>query len=125
MNATVYAHAFVGVVIDGKKDVGTCAERLTLLMKRNGDWPKRNKIIAACEAELRRREGRHLLEIESAHALGDVALGILRREFPEKSYDYKTSVNAALIGGARMTIDETQEYDATLARMVRNMFHKL
>lgn len=116
-----YAKALVAAVAS-KKDIESMIARFIALIKRNGDWSNQAKIIKACETAVRAAVGKHLLEVASAHTLGGEQLKMLEREFSKVEYDHRITVDPSLIGGARCTIDDAFEYDATLERMMRNMF---
>ena len=118
-----YAKAFVAAAATSENHE-PMVDRLIVLIKRNGDWSRRAKIVAACGATVRASTGKHLLEVASAHRLGSEELKMLEKEFSKERYDYKMTVDRGLIGGARCTIDESFEYDATLACMMRKMFTK-
>ncbi len=114
-----YAQAFIAVA-DGKHAV----ENLLQVIRKNGDWSRRAKIIAAIEAAARAKSGKSLATITSARTLTSAQLHAIEERFPKEQFDYEHSINPELIAGVRVEIDGESKIDASLAFALRNMFTK-
>lgn len=114
-----YAQAFMEV---GSKE--DAIANLLRVMRKNGDWSRRAKIVAAIEAGARARAGKALMGVLSARPLTAKQRAMIEEKFPENKFDTEYRVSREVIAGVRIEIDGESQIDATLASALRKMFTK-
>lgn len=122
--ASSYGKAFVAVTSERKeKDFDAALERFLALVKKNGDWSRRKDILAACETEVRRYEGKKLLLVESARELSPEQKKSITKTFDANRYDMAYRIDPSLIGGIRLTRDGSEQMDASLQTILQTIFN--
>lgn len=91
-------------------------------IKKNGDWARKEKILAGVERELRKRSGKSLLRIEGARPLTQSQQEMLRPLFREEKTDIAYATDPSLIAGVRLEINDTMRFDASLSKMLDRIF---
>jgi F0F1-type ATP synthase delta subunit len=105
--------------LDPKKEQEIIRNFMRIVMERGDDkkWPK---ILAAAEKALREKEGRRKITIETARAQKDV-----RKEFSsvlKPSDIIEEKVDPEMIAGVKVTIDDSRQFDGSLARKMAKLF---
>ncbi len=114
-----YAEAFaVGRVSD------VAIEKMVRVIRKNGDWSRREKIVAAIEAAARAHAGKSLVIVESARPLTAAQRAMIETRFPTQQFDQEYRTNPEVVAGVRIEINRESQIDATLASAIRKMFHK-
>lgn len=116
-----YARAFLEILDQDPKCGEKALQGLLRLIRKSGDWPRRHKIVEACEQAWRMKNDRPLVVIESARPLGEAGLAHLKKNFPG-SYDFKEVIRPELIAGARVSINKEIEIDGSLSRVLKQIF---
>ncbi len=124
-SASSYGKAFAAVTSEREGEKFDAAlERFLALIKKNGDWSRRKEIVAACEAEVRAREGKKLLVVESARELTPEQRKSITAAFDANRYDITYRIDPSLIGGVRLTRDGAEQMDASLQTIVQTIFNR-
>ena len=118
---TSYARAFIEVLDKNPKQSEKVLAELLQLIKKQGDWSRRQKIAEACERAWRVKNDRPLILLESARALGEKERASLKQQFSE-THDFKEVVRPELLAGVRISEGGVREIDGSLARIMREMF---
>ena len=113
-----YAQAF----IEAKSAVSV--ERLVQLIRKNGDWSRRTKIVHAIEDAWRTKLGKSLVVIASARPLTEKQRALFVEKFPEQKFDVMYRVDPELIAGVRIEIDHEHQIDSSLQMITKKMFNK-
>lgn len=121
--ASSYGKAFAAIASEGK-EFDAALERFLTLVKKNGDWSRRKKIIIACEAEMRAREEKKLLIVESARELSSEHKKSITKAFDANQYDVEYRIDPSLIGGIRLTRDGAEQMDASLQTILQTIFNR-
>ena len=116
----LYAKAFVSV-LEGKTSKEKLAENFITLIKKNGDWGKRAKIVAETEKLLRVKEGRRKVVIETARPLSPALQKDLKK-FSQPHDITEEKIDPALVAGAKITIDDEMQFDGSLKRKIEKLF---
>jgi len=90
-------------------------------VEKNGDLGKAQKIVAQTETLLRRADGRDFYGVETARKTETSAKHILASIATAKDVVRET-VNPGLVAGVRITKNESEQLDATLATRLNNLF---
>lgn len=93
-------------------------------IRKNGDWSRRGKIIAAIEAAERMSAGKSLAVIESARQLTASQRAMIAEKFSEQKFDTEYRANPEVIAGVRIEINGESQIDTTLAATLRKIFNK-
>ncbi len=98
------ASVVIDMVEDGKSDVGEVADGLVRLLAEQNDLKRMHDIDRAIEQVWKERFGVATLTIETAHPISVT----LKKQLEKisKGAELREVVNADLIGGARLTIDD-------------------
>ena len=123
ISPSIYARALVEA-IEGKTGARldqAFANFLSLLQK-NGDVRKHQTIIREVEKITREKAEKKLLTIESARPLSPDKKKILLKQFAATHYDYEEKITPSLVAGVRLTINDEESFDASLAHVLRNIF---
>ncbi len=121
-NSYLYARAFVeslSSASEGKYD--DRVKRFVRLLEKNGDLNRSPKIIQDIRRLFVRKTGGNYVEIEFAHAVPRELESGIREVFSRNDY-IKQSINPALAGGVRVTINSEEELDYSFARKIRKLF---
>jgi F0F1-type ATP synthase delta subunit len=118
-----YARAFAEVV---SGDLSAAEEKkfiknFTALVEKNGDASKWSKILMEAERMIREKTGQRKIVLESARPL----TAKLRKELNHivrKDDVVEEKVDAALVAGVRVLINDEEQFDASLARKLQKMF---
>lgn len=107
-----------------KENVTLLAESFFRLLKRRGDWKKKDAILKYVEKLNAEKEGRITVTVVLAHAPDDETKESLSLRasalFPHKKVSLEYTINTEMIGGAVFRTDEVI-YDATLRAQVINL----
>jgi F0F1-type ATP synthase delta subunit len=126
MRPTFYGKAFVEVVWDkGEKGIDAVVSNFISLIKKNGDWSKKDEIVRACETALRKKTGRSSLVIESARPLNEKQKEAILDKFRGGLYDFEEKINPDLLAGVRLVRDEERQFDASLQKKLKRIFSGL
>jgi len=130
---SAYAHAFIKAVADAPThETAPAIRRFIELIRKRGDWPRREQIMKACETTWRAEHHRPLLTIESARPLtAEHRAALTRHAFADRSGDVKHTepyakdieerVNTELVAGVRLTLGD-RELDGSLAHLLHRLF---
>ena len=122
--ASWYAKAFAETVPEKKgKELETAIGRFLALIEKHGDWTRKNDILAACEAELRAREGKELLLVESARELEKSQKEMIEYSFPARRYDIAYRIDQSLGAGIRLTKNGSEQMDVSLNKILATIFN--
>lgn len=99
-------------------------QNLFKIIRKNGDWSRREKIVAAIEVATRKKSGRSLATIVSARPLTSAQSRMLEGRFPKEQFDYEHKINLEFIAGVRVEVDGESQIDSTLASSLRKVFRK-
>jgi F0F1-type ATP synthase delta subunit len=99
-------------------------ENLIALLKKNGDWSKRQQVVEACEKLWRRENGRTLITIESARPLESSHRQTIQKAYGAKQTDYEERIVSELVAGVRLTRNGEEQLDCSLAHILRALFPK-
>ncbi len=115
-----YAVAFVDVYEArvGAKDKASLISRFIALVRKNGDWHGREKIISEIEDEFRAREGGRKIIAEFARK--SALPKFLKNLSAPDTLVVKTTPE--LVAGIRITINGKREADFSLKRKLNNLF---
>lgn len=119
-----YATAFVAALKEKKADKDKLIKNFLALIRSKSDWFRREKIVSAVKSKLREDEGKQLLTVESARALGKKQIEIIENAYLPKKYDIEYRLNQNMIAGVKLTIDGKLQLDGSLARKLNDMFQK-
>ncbi len=123
-SASSYARAFSESISKKKgRELEAAIERFVELIETYGDWTRRRDILAACEAELRAREGRELLLIESARELQGDQRQIIEHSFSARRYDIAYRIDQSLGAGIRLTKNGSEQMDVSLNKILATIFN--
>lgn len=124
-SASSYGKAFAAAASEhGAKEFDAALDRFLALVRKNGDWSRRKKIIAACEAEVRAHKGKKLLVVESARELSSEHKKSITKTFDASQYDIEYRIEPSLIGGIRLTRNGAEQMDASLQTIVQTIFNR-
>lgn len=120
-----YAKVFVEILREkgsGKKE--DLVRRFADIILKNGDAAKIEKIIGYMERYSRELDGRHLLEIQSAHPIADSLQSKIIKSFDknDEKYDVRSSIDPDLVAGVKFTIDQEKQLDVSLSKIIKNIF---
>ncbi|MEK7174611.1 MAG: F0F1 ATP synthase subunit delta [Patescibacteria group bacterium] len=123
--AEYYAKAFAALVAEAKSDKEreTLIKNLAALLQKNGDASSAPKVVILAERFIRKSLGGREWIVETARALPESEKKLLRALAGSKDV-VREVMNPALVAGTRITIDETEELDASLRRKLDLMFEK-
>jgi len=107
-----------------QETVALIAKNFFRLLKRRGDWKKKDAIIKYVEKINAEKEGRVQVTVVSAHDPDNETKEKLSLHassiFPEKKVSLSYEIHTEMIGGALFHTDEVL-YDATLRAQVNNL----
>ena len=121
----IYARAFAEIAAEKmsaneeKKIIGNFLS----LIKKNGDWRSLEKIIGESEKNLAVKNGLKRILIETARELPRETEK-LTSQIAGKNDLVERKINPELIAGARITVNDTEELDMSLARKLQKMFRR-
>lgn len=119
----LYAHAFLKALKSAKRgEEETLIARFLTLVRKNGDWGRRKEIAAACERLWRREHGRPLALIEFARTPTQELRHRVERLIEGLRSDMQEAVNPSLIAGVRITLNDEEQLDGSLKRILRKLF---
>ncbi len=118
-----YAEAFLKTLQKPGINSDEVLKRLIATIKRRNDWPRRNEILSAVEAEWRAARGRSLLTIESARTLTSAQRESLIKRWSNEKFDMREKINPALIAGVKLIVNGEHQLDGSLDRKLRDMFN--
>ncbi len=118
-----YAKAFSELATGAKTASAQSAlvKNFWAAVEKNGDLGKAPKIITATEKHLRQADGRDLYEVETARATGTSAKKLLADIASPKDI-VQESVNPELVAGARITKNDSEQLDVSLAKRLNELF---
>mgnify|MGYP001561659824 CR=1 FL=1 len=121
--AEYYAKAFAALAHEAKSDKEREAliKNLATSLQKNGDGSLAPKVALLAERFIRRSLGGREWVVETARALPESEKKRLRALAGSKDA-VREVMNPALIAGTRITIDETEELDASLRHKLDLMF---
>ncbi len=124
-SALIYADAFLKSVKNAPiSSVAAMVQRFIRVVEKNGDAPHLSRIADVIEKKMIRQNGGKTVTLEFARPLERTLVDTLRANFDEK--DQITVVtNPELIAGVRVTINEEEELDHSMARTLKTMFAPL
>lgn len=126
MRPIFYGKAFVEAVWDkGEKGIDAVVSNFISLIRKNGDWSKKDEIVGACETALRKKTGRSSLVIESARPLNEKQKEAILAKFRGGLYDFEEKINPDLLAGVRLVRDEERQFDASLQKKLKQIFSGL
>ncbi len=122
--ASWYAKAFAEAVSVKKgNELETAIERFLALIRKHGDWTRKDDILAACEAELRAREGKEFLLVESARELEKNQKEMIEQSFSAQRYDIVYRIERSLGAGIRLTKNGSEQMDVSLNKILATIFN--
>jgi F0F1-type ATP synthase delta subunit len=119
----IYARAFSEAItpkISPNDEVKTVKKFLTIVRK-NGDWGSIKKILTETDKVLRDKFGRRKILIEVARDVKGLAVGNLRKAF-NSSDIIEERIDANLIAGVKITVNDDQQFDGSLKRKLDKLF---
>ncbi|MEY4731766.1 MAG: hypothetical protein RL681_712, partial [Candidatus Parcubacteria bacterium] len=90
-------------------------------VEKNGDLGKADKIVRQAETLLRRKEGSDLYEVETARTLRISGTELLA-DMAMPNDIIRDIVNPELVAGVRITRNESEQLDVSLATRLNNLF---
>lgn len=122
-SANHYARAFAELTFDTKdaRAQGALVLNFWSAVERNGDLSKAPKIVAQAEKLLRRADGHDLYEVETARKTKLPANEILAG-IAKPNDIIRETIKPALIAGVRITRNEGEQLDASLATRLQKLF---
>jgi F0F1-type ATP synthase delta subunit len=118
-----YARAFAEVAagVLKKADEDRIVKNFATLVQKNGDGAKWNAILTESAKFLREKEGRRRVMIETARPLDAKIRKQLHGSIrPEDIVE--ESINPSLVAGVRITVNDEEQFDASLARRLQKLF---
>lgn len=91
------------------------------VIEKHGDAGKLGKILDACERFLRAKEGLRKVTIETARLLPNAKKSLKGFLKPDDIVEEK--IYPALIAGVKITLNDEEQFDATLARKLKKLFN--
>jgi F0F1-type ATP synthase delta subunit len=120
----IYAQTFADLLEKTKEsEQNNLIKKFVLLIKKNGDLNGSEKIITSTQNYLSKKTGGRIVNIETASKLEDIDLQKITSNF-KKSDVIKIIINPELLAGIRITINNEEELDYSLARKLKKMFNK-
>lgn len=120
----IYAQTFSDLLEKTKEsERDNLIKKFVLLIKKNGDLNGSEKIITSTQSYLSKKAGGRIVNIETASKLEDADLQKITSNFKEADV-IKIIVNPELLAGIRITINNEEELDYSLARKLKKMFNK-
>ena len=96
-------------------------KRFLDVVKKNGDFGRIDKIVAAIEELAIHEQGGHVVNVELARPAESKTVENLKKKFGPKD-QVRISINPSLVAGVRVTIDGTSELDMSFRRKVNSLF---
>ena len=118
-----YAKAFSEVAA-GKLDKASedkIVKNFSALVQKNGDSGHWSAILKESAKMLREKEGRRSVVIETARPL-DGALRKKLQDILKEGDIVEEKVDATLVAGVRVTVNEESQFDASLSRKLQKLF---
>jgi F0F1-type ATP synthase delta subunit len=118
-----YAKAFSEVAA-GKLDRASedkIVKNFLALVQKNGDSSHWNAILKESAKMLREKEGKRGVVIETARPLN----GALRKRLEDILQEgdvIEEKIDATLVAGVRVTVNEESQFDASLSRKLQKLF---
>lgn len=116
-----YVNALAGALKetpDEKKDI--VLANFVKLIGKNGDMPKRDKIVEAVHKKIVNMNGGKWVDVELAREASEPRLRIIKEMFTDKDHvDFK--INPALVAGVRIKVNE-KELDNSLQNKLKKLF---
>lgn len=119
----LYARAFVEVAapdLTPKEETILVKNFLSLIVK-NGDGYHLKEILAETEKLLRVKTGRRKIVIESARPLRQSPHTLLKHFLRPSDLTYE-KIDPELIAGIKVTINDEEQLDGSLARKLKKLF---
>lgn len=117
----LYAQALLAAVREHPKKESEYLKRFLETVRKYGDLPQAEKILAAVERMLVKERGGSLVEAEFARDAGEEAVLRFRKRFGARDR-VAVRVNSRLVAGVRVRIDGERELDLTMERKLKRLF---
>jgi F0F1-type ATP synthase delta subunit len=122
-SARNYARAFADLSAGElkKEDETRLVKNFATLVHKNGDSAKWNAILIEASKLLREKEGRRKVTIETARPLTETGRGQLAGIL-QKGDIIEEKINTSLVAGVRVTVNDENQFDASLTRRLDRLF---
>lgn len=119
--ARLYARALVLTLAERPAEEKRILERFVGVVRKNGDWSRIEKIVAAAEELMVRQAGGRMVKLEFARTVPEETISQFRSAFGERDR-VRVSLNPRLVAGVRISIDGEKELDNSLERKLSKLF---
>ncbi len=122
---SLYAQALL-TEISRRPSTSSATDIINKMLKvilKNGDWPRRDKIVRECERIMRIKDGKSLVEVESARTLNKQQKEMIAKYVGPKA-DIQEKISTQLVAGVRLTWDGQRELDLSLNKVLAKIFTK-
>jgi len=120
--STQYAQAFVALAqeIVSDKEERELIRNFASLIDRNGDSSHRDEIVQKTDRMLRRQYDKRTVLLETARPVKDLHKKL--HGFIKRTDIVEEKISPELVAGVRITVDDEQQFDGTLARKLKVLF---
>lgn len=120
---SLYAHAFAEIAAKSLNatEEKRAIENFVAMIRKNGDWGARGKILSTTEKILREKTGRKKFVFEVARPLGKL-LDHLRKEIAKPEDIIETKLNPSLVAGVKITVNDEMEFDGSMQAKLQKLF---
>ena len=120
-SVNAYAKALAEAALDGKAHAPEVIKNFLALVRKNGDEAHMRSIIAAAERFMWKKSALRKVTVESARKLKQ-PVHALFREIIGSNDVVEERINAALVAGVRITINEEMQLDGSLRGTLDKLF---
>jgi len=117
-----YVNALAGALGETPDDKkGLVLKNFVSLIAKNGDLPKRDKIVESVHRQIVNSNGGKWVTVELARETTEPRMRIMREMFSDKDF-INFKINPALVAGIRITINGEDEIDNSLQSKLNKLF---
>ena len=121
--AHIYAQALVGAIMDPNAAPGEeIVKNFLALVLKNGDGVHLKKIVAETARLVHRRSGVRDVTLESARPLHATQKKTMRDHFAGPHDAVEEKINAELIAGIRVTVNDESQFNGSLRSKLDQIF---
>ncbi|MBI2515208.1 F0F1 ATP synthase subunit delta [Candidatus Wolfebacteria bacterium] len=116
-----YAKALFAATEKNPEETENIIRRFFRLLKKTGDISQSRKILESVEKLAVKKSGDRWVKIEYSRSMDKRMESNINNYFGS-GYHVENVINPLLIAGVRITIDDEEELDISLAKKLRKMF---
>jgi len=95
-------------------------KNMLTVLKRTGDISHAERIIYAIERELTRKNGGHVITVQTARTVSDILQKKITESFTKEDI-IKEQIRPELGAGIRVVVDDEREYNASLQYKLKRL----